>query len=80
MRSGAICYWCREPLTFVPRKGWLHPAGNLYVSHTEERPCRQCGRRNYYGKGPKGPGCPLCQYRGFVLVTVDDHCAMPVPA
>jgi hypothetical protein len=75
-----VCHWCREALTFVPGRGWLHPAGNLYLSHVEERPCLRCGRRDADGKGPKGKGCAYCQYRGTVSVTVDDHCALPVPA
>jgi len=28
-----ICLWCREELTFVWGKGWVHPDGNLYKSY-----------------------------------------------
>lgn len=67
-----VCQWCRDPLVYVPKKGWVHPDGNMYVSHMERRPCRGC-MRFVGGIRVKGFGCPRCAYRGEIDVVVDDH-------
>jgi rubredoxin len=60
-----ICLYCQEPLTFDPRRGWIHPEGGTYMSR-----CRICGWRG--APHPTPERCPRCG--GEVL---DDHCVRP---
>ena len=67
MGHTTVCHWCKESLTFVIGKGWVHPEGGLYAMR-----CPDCGWTGAPYPSPRE--CPRCGGNNMR----DDHCAMPV--
>jgi hypothetical protein len=73
------CRVCGQLLRFVVGKGYLHPNGELYITRQEKRACLKCGGRVGLFQDVAGKGCVACDGTGMRTVTLDDHCAQPVP-
>jgi len=65
--GGMVCHWCKQPLTFDPQRGWVHPEGGLYVMY-----CKACGWEG--APYPSPTTCPNC---GDTHSLRDKHAALP---